>query len=153
MYYSIKYCIQNFSEISDQAFQKENPDPCFYVKFCGSVSGFFALLKISEHGTHTGGVVVPRMQRHICKFLRFYFFRLRACVTKCWFCHIRLAALLSRRRRMSPPAKQLQGFCGRAVRSAPAAARRFAAARLRRCLCRSAPLRPLHPCRRYGWTA
>lgn len=81
-------------------------------------------------------------------FFDFILLRLRACVTKCRFCHIRLPLSSAADGECRHPANSPQGFCGRAVCSALAAALRFAAARLRRCLCRSAPLRPLHPLRR-----
>lgn len=124
MYYSIKISSFKIREISDQAFQKENPDPCFYDGFCGSQSGFFAPLKISEHGTHMEVVVVPHMQSPPCKF-RFYSSAVAACVTKCLFCHIRLRLCSAADGECRYPQRRRQGFCGWAVRSAPTAARRF----------------------------
>lgn len=72
-----------------------------------------------------GGCRSPPYAAAFCKFLRFYSSAVAVCVTKCLFCHIRLRLCSAADGECRYPANSPQGFCGRAVRSALAAALRF----------------------------
>lgn len=152
MYYSIKYHLQNFSEISDQAFQKENPDPCFFVSVLRLCELLFCISEKSRNTERIWGCRSPPYAVAALQVSSILFFcgcRLR---NKMLVLSHSPAAFLSGWRRMSPPAKRPQGFCVRAVRSALAAARRFrrhnfAASLSLRTTSHAPPLQPL------GWTA
>lgn len=143
MYYSIKVSSSKFQEnLGTRLFKKK---PCS-VFLCRDLRLCKQLFCISENlGTRNayGGCRSPPYAAEHLQVSSILFFCGCGLRNKMPVLSHSPAALLSRKRRMPQPRNRCGGFCGRAVRSALAAALRFTAAQFRRRLCRFAPLRPL----------
>lgn len=134
-----------FFENLGTGFSERKPCSVFFAAALRLTERLFATSEISEHGTHTGVVVVPRMQSLSCKFLRFYSSAVAALRNKMpVLSHSPPALLGGLMANVATPQQAAAAFAGGRFAPLPQPLGRFAQHIALR-LCRSAPLRPLHP--------